>query len=107
MVINQYDIYWIDLEPTKGSELKKTRPCAVISPDEMNHNINTIIIAPLTSTSKNYPTRVEVSLGGRTCWIVLDQIRCVDKSRLENKMGRLEEEQIAEVKNIIKEMLVD
>ena len=107
MEINQYEIYWIDLEPTKGSELKKVRPCVVISPNEMNHNINTLIIALLTSTSKKYPSRVEVMLEGRTSWIVLDQIRCVDKSRLERKIGVLEEKCITKVKNIIREMLVD
>ncbi len=107
MEINQYEIYWIDLEPTKGSELQKVRPCVVISPNEMNHNINTVIIAPLTSTSKKYPSRVEVMLEGRTSWIVLDQIRCVDKSRMEKKVGVLEEKSITEVKNIIREMLVD
>jgi mRNA interferase MazF len=107
MEINQYEIYWIDLEPTKGSELQKVRPCVVISPNEMNHNIMTVIIAPLTSTSKKYPSRVEVVLEGKTGWIVLDQIRCVDKSRLKKKMGVLEEEYITEVKNIIREMLID
>ena len=107
MEINQYEIYWIDLEPTKGSELQKVRPCVVISPNEMNHNINTVIIAPLTSTSKKYSSRVEVMLEGRTSWIVLDQIRCVDKSRMEKKVGVLEEKSITEVKNIIREMLVD
>jgi len=107
MEINQYEVYWIDLEPTKGSELQKTRPCVVISPNEMNHNINTIIIAPLTSTSKKYPSRVEVLLEGKKSWIVLDQIRCVDKLRLEKRMGVLDEEYIIEVKNIIREMLVD
>jgi Growth inhibitor len=107
MVINQYEVYWIDLEPTKGSELKKIRPCAVISPNEMNHNINTVIIAPMTSTSKNYPTRVKIEFEKRECWIVLDQIRCVDKSRLIKKAGVLSEEDILKVKSIIKEMLVD
>lgn len=107
MGINQYEIYWIDLDPTKGSELKKVRPCVVISPDEMNHNINTVIIAPLTSTSKNYPSRAEVEIEGRRSWVVLDQIRCVDKSRLVKRKGILEDSHIAEVKHIIKEMLVD
>ena len=107
MEINQYEIYWIDLEPTKGSELQKVRPCVVISPNEMNYNIKTVIIAPLTSTSKKYPSRIEVKLEGRSSWIVIDQIRCVDKSRLREKIGVLEEECIIEVKNIIREMLVE
>jgi mRNA interferase MazF len=107
MVVNQYEIYWIDLDPTRGSEIQKIRPCIVISPDEMNHNINTVIIAPLTSTSKTYPSRVNIEFEGKECWIVLDQIRCVDKSRLLKKAGILGEEDIIKVKLVIKEMLVD
>lgn len=107
MVINQYDICWIDLDPTKGSELKKIRPCIVISPDEMNYNINTVIIAPLTSTSKNYPTHVKIDFGNREGWIVLDQLRCVDKSRLLKNAGSLNESTVSDVKNVIREMLVD
>ena len=107
MVINQYDIFWTDLEPTKGSELKKIRPCVIISPNEMNHNINTVIIAPLTSRSKNYPTRVKITLDGKICWIVLDQIRCIDKLRLNKKAGTLSIENILSVKEIVKQMLVD
>jgi len=107
MVINQYAVYWTDLEPAKGSEMKKVRPCVVISPDEMNHNINIVIIAPLTSTSKTYPFRVKTKLDGKTGWIVLDQIRAVDKSRLISKAGQLETEDIISVKAVIQEMLVD
>lgn len=107
MVVNQYDIYWTDLNPSKGSELRKTRPCLVISPDEMNHNINTVIIAPLTSTSKNYPTRLKIEFENKTGFIVLDQIRCIDKSRLIKVAGTLSYEDILLVKNVIKEMLVD
>lgn len=107
MVINQYEIYWIDLDPTKGSEIKKTRPCVVISPNEMNNSINTLIIAPMTSTSKNYPTRIKTTLDERDGWIVLDQIRCVDKSRLVKVAGVLKQEVIAKVKETIKEMLID
>lgn len=107
MVINQYEIYWTDLDPTRGSEIQKTRPCLVISPNEMNHNINTVLIAPVTSTSKNYPTRIQVELENRVCWIVLDQIRCVDKSRLSKIAGELSDVDIIKVKTVIKEMLVD
>lgn len=107
MEINQYEIYWTDLDPTRGSELKKTRPCVVISPNEMNHNINTVIIAPLTSTTKNYPTHVRIEFDGITGWVVLDQIRCVDKTRLVKNAGKLDNESISSIKNIIKEMLVD
>jgi len=107
MVINQYEIYWIDLDPTKGSEIKKTRPCAVISPNEMNNSINTVIVAPMTSTSKNYPTRIKTTLDERDGWIVLDQIRCVDKSRLVKVAGVLKQEVVNKVKAVIKEMLID
>ncbi len=107
MVINQYDVYWIDLDPTKGSEIKKTRPCVVISPNEMNNNIKTVIIAPLTSTSKKYPTRIKTILDGREGWIVLDLIRCVDKSRLGKVAGELDRATIIEIKEAIKEMLID
>jgi mRNA interferase MazF len=106
-MVNQYEIYWVELDPTRGSELRKTRPCIVISPDEMNHNINTVIIAPLTSTSKTYPTRVQVEFEGREGWIVLDQIRCTDKSRLLRKAGELSPDKITEIKTVLKKMLVD
>jgi mRNA interferase MazF len=107
VVINQYEVYWVDLEPAKGSELKKTRPCIVISPDEMNHAISTVIIAPITSTSRNYPTRIRMHLKKKECWIVLDQIRCIDKGRLMQKAGTINNDTILEVKKIIREMLVD
>lgn len=107
MVINQYEIYWADLEPAKEAEMKKIRPCVVISPDEMNHNIDIVIIAPLTSTSKNYPFRVRIEFEGKTGWIVLDQIRAIDKSRLVKKAGLLDSNDILYVKAILKEMLVD
>jgi mRNA interferase MazF len=106
-MVNQYEIYWVKLDPTRGSELKKTRPCIVISPNEMNHNINTVIIAPLTSTSKNYPTRIKVEFEGQEGWIIIDQIRCIDKSRLLKEAGCLVPDKIVEVKTVIKKMLVD
>ena len=107
MEVNQYDIYWTDLDPTKGSEIQKTRPCVVISPNEMNHNIKTVIIAPLTSTSKDYPSRVKVEFDRRIGWIVLDQIRSLDKRRFIKKLGKLNKETIISIKRIIQEMLVD
>jgi mRNA interferase MazF len=107
MVVNQYEIYWTDLEPSQGSEMKKVRPCVIISPDEMNHNINIVIIAPLTSTSKNYPFRVKIEFDQRNGWIVLDQIRAIDKTRLREIAGQLTENDILNVKSILKEMLVD
>jgi mRNA interferase MazF len=107
MVVNQYEVHLIDLDPTKGHELQKTRPCLIISPDEMNRNIGTVIIAPMTTKSHNYPTRVELEFQGKNGWIVLDQIRTVDKTRLIKKVGKIEEKTIQEVKNVLREMLVE
>ena len=107
MEIKQYDVYLINLNPTIGSEIKKTRPCIVISPDEMNRNIQTIIIAPMTTKSHGYPTRVKITFKRKTGWIVLDQIRTVDSKRLVRRLGRVTDDTITKVKTIIKEMLVD
>lgn len=107
MVINQYEIHLVDLDPTKGHEIKNTRPCLVVSPDEMNHTIGTVIIAPMTTKSHAYPTRIELEFAGKRGWIVLDQIRTVDKGRLIKKLGTLDQGEIAQVKNTLKKMLVD
>ena len=107
VVINQYNVYLMNLDPTVGHEIKKTRPCLVISPDEMNHNIDTIIIAPMTTKSHAYPTRVPVKFGGKNGRIVLDQIRTVDKIRLINQLGKITKKETIEVKRVLKEMLVD
>ena len=90
-----------------GHEIRKTRPCLVISPDEINDNLGTVIIAPMTTKSHAYPSRVEVSFQGKKGWIVLDQIRTVDKRRLVNKIGAIDEKTIRQVKAVIQEMLVD
>ena len=107
MVIKQYEIYWCDLNPTKGSEINKKRPCLVVSPNEMNRNINTIMIAPITSAIKDYPTRVLITIENKDGTIALDQLRTLDKSRFENFIDKLSKEKIIEVKSKIKEMLVD
>lgn len=107
MVINQYEVFLVDLDPTQGHELQKTRPCLVISPNEMNTTIGTVIIAPMTTKSHNYPTRVALTFQGKDGWIVLDQIRTVDKTRLIKKLGKIEKEQIQKIKDILREMLVD
>ncbi len=107
MEINQYDAYLINLDPTIGSEIKKTRPCLVISPDEMNRNIQTIIIAPMTTKSHSYPTRVKIIFQKKTGWIVLDQIRTVDRRRLVKRLGRIPDDTITKIKSVVKEMLVD
>lgn len=107
VVINQYDVFLINLDPTIGHEIKKTRPCLVISPNEMNHTIRTVIIAPMTTKSRGYPTRIPVQLEGKTGWIVLDQIRTVDSLRLIKKLGSITKKEMIQVKAVIKEMLVD
>ena len=107
MVINQYDVYLVNLDPTVGHEIKKTRPCLVISPDEMNNNISTVIIAPITTKSHSYPTRIPVKFEGKNGWIVLDQIRTVDNIRLVKRLGQISKKEILAVKKILKEMLVD
>lgn len=107
MVISQYDVYLVNLDPTVGHEIKKARPCLVISPDEMNNNISTVIIAPMTTKSHSYPTRIPVKFEGKNGWIVLDQIRTVDNIRLVKKLGQISKKEILAVKKILKEMLVD
>jgi len=107
MEIKQYDVYLINLDPTIGFEIQKTRPCLVISPDEMNRNIQTIIIAPMTTKSHGYPTRVKITFKRKIGWIVLDQIRTVDSKRLVRRLGRVTDDTITKVKTVIKEMLVD
>ncbi len=89
MDIKQYDIYWVTLDPTVGSEMRKRRPCVIISPDEMNNYIGTVIIAPLTSTIRLYPSRINYKLDGKSCTIALDQIKTIYKSRLQSKISHL------------------
>ena len=107
MVINQFEVFLVDLDPTKGHEIQKTRPCVIISPDEMNSNIGTLIIAPMTTKSKAYPSRIEIKFDKKQGWIVLDQIRTIDKSRLVKKLGIIQKEEIIQVKNVLQEMLID
>lgn len=106
-LVKQYEVYWVNLDPTVGSEMKKVRPCLVVSPDEMNKYLNTITIAPLTTRSKSYPTRVKVQIGEKASWIVLDQLRSIDRVRLYQRIGTIDTPAIGQVKQIIKAMLVD
>jgi mRNA interferase MazF len=107
MVVSQYDVFLVNLDPTIGHEIKKTRPCLAISPDEMNRHIATVIIAPMTTKSRAYPTRVEVTFKRKTGWIVLDQIRTVDKRRLIRKLGAITAPTILNVKATLSEMLIE
>ncbi len=106
MEIKQYDIVLVNLDPTIGSEMKKTRPCIVISPNEMNKYLQTIVIAPLTSSSKPYPTRAEIKYTNAKGWIVLDQIRTIDKQRIVKKISNLKISDIEKIKSIMHETYV-
>ena len=86
MELTQYMIVLVNLDPTIGSEMQKTRPAVILSPNEMNKYLNTIVIAPMTSNSKSYPTRVEVNHNKTKGWIVLDQIRTIDRQRITKKL---------------------
>lgn len=107
MEIKQYQVVIVNLDPTIGHEIKKTRPCLVISPTEMNKHLRTITIAPITSKSKDYATRVKFKLEGEDNWIVIDQIRTIDILRIIKILGELDIKAIKKVKAIIKETFVD
>ena len=104
MVVKRFDVYLINLDPTIGSEIQKTRPCLVISPDEMNRFIKTVIVAPMTTKGTPYPTRVSCKFQGRQGQVVLDQIRTVDKARLVRRLGRADKQTQAEVLSVLSEM---
>jgi len=107
MEIRQYQIVLVNLDPTIGSEMKKTRPCVVISPDEMNKYLQTIVVAPMTSNSKPYPTRVEVKHSKTKGWVVLDQICTIDRKRIVKKFESLTDKELTKVKTIIHETFVE
>ena len=87
--MNRFDVYLVALDPTLGSEIKKTRPCVIISPDESNRNLATVIVAPMTTKGRSYPTRIPCRFQGKQGQIVLDQLRTVDKVRLVKRLGRI------------------
>lgn len=104
MAVSRSDVYLVDLDPTRGSEIQKTRPCLVVSPDDMNHHIRTAIVAPMTTRGRPYPTRVACHFAGTQGQVVLDQLRTVDRSRLVKRLGRIEEETMAAVLAVLGEM---
>ena len=106
MELNQYEIVWVNLDPTMGVEMKKMRPCVIISPDEMNRNLRTLVIAPMTTKSRKYPTRLEVTHKRKKGWVVLDQIRTVDRKRVIRTTGKLSPSEINKLKAIIDETYV-
>ena len=104
MVINRFDVYLIALDPTIGSELRKTRPCLIISPDEMNLHIRTVIVAPMTTKGRAYPSRVACKFKGKAGHVVLDQMRTVDRIRLVKRLGRIDSKTSAAVLLVLQEM---
>ena len=105
--MKQYQIVIVNLAPTLGSEMTKTRPCLIVSPDEMNRHLNTVVIAPITSTSKPYPSRVFLDNGKYKGWAAFDQIRTVAKERVVSLDGHISDTEIAAVKQVIREIYVD
>lgn len=104
MVVKRFDVHLVNLDPTVGREIRKARPCLVISPDEMNRYIATVIVAPMTTKGRDYPTRVQCAFKGKEGQVVLDQIRTVDKTRLVQKLGRIDKQTQEEVLSILAEM---
>jgi len=104
MEIKRFDVFLISLDPTKGHEIKKTRPCVVISPNEMNDNISTVIVAPMTSKGRNYPTRIKCTFQGIQGQVVLDQIRTIDKIRLIKRLGSLSSKTQASILSALGEL---
>ena len=102
--VRRYDIYLVNLDPTQGSEIQKMRPCVVISPDEMNRYIRTVIIAPMTSTQRDYPSRVNITFQRKKGQVVLDRIRTVDKARLVKRLGVLPDARAREVVDVLREI---
>lgn len=105
--IDRFDVYLVNLDPTIGSEIQKTRPALVISPNEMNHRISTVIIAPMTTAGRLYPTRIPCHFQNKEAKIVLDQIRTVDKSRLTKHLGRIDDQTQAAVLRVLAEMFAE
>jgi len=107
MVVKRFEVYLVNLDPTVGHEIKKTCPCLIISPNEMNRYIRTVIVAPMTTKGRPYPTRVRCRFEGQEGQVVLDQIRAVDKKRLIKKLGRLSKAEQAEVLDTLAEMFAE
>ena len=104
MVVNRFDVYLINLDPTVGSGIKKVRLCLIISPDEMNRHIRTVIVAPMTTAGKDYPTRISCTFKKKKGQIVLDQIRTIDKSRLIKRLGTIDSNTQLEVIEVLQRL---
>ncbi|MCU0545617.1 MAG: type II toxin-antitoxin system PemK/MazF family toxin [Oscillatoriaceae cyanobacterium Prado104] len=107
MVVKRFDVFLVNLDPTVGSEIKKTRPCLVISPDEMNKRISTVIIAPMTTKGQAYPSRIACNFQGKDGQIILDQIRTVDKNRLVQYLGKISTDEQKAVLDILAQMFAE
>lgn len=107
MVVRQFDVYLINLDPTVGHEIQKTRPCVVVSPDEMNRHLATVMIAPMTTTVRNFPTRVRCRFQGKSAQVVLDQLRTIDKQRLLKRLGRIGKATQQSVLNVLGQMFAE
>ena len=103
-MVNQYDIYWVDLNPTIGAEMQKIRPCVIVSPQELNHHLDTVIIVPVTSAIHGYPYRVKCRIMGRDGEMATDQIRTIDKRRLKNRVASLSDDEIAALQDVFRQM---
>ena len=106
-MVNQYDVYWVELNPTRGGEMAKTRPCVVVSPADLNLYLKTVVIAPVTSTLRGYPYRVRCRIEGREGEIAADQVRTVDKSRLRGSLGKLDKATVEQLRRVFREMLCE
>lgn len=104
MVVDRFDVYLVALDPTVGSEIQKSRPCLVVSPDEINRHLRTVIVAPMTTKGAAYPTRVICSFKGKKGQVVLDQLRTVDRARLIRRLGRLDAKTCAEVLTVLRKL---
>jgi len=104
MVINRFEVFLVNLDPTVGHEIKKTRPCLIISPNEMNRHISTVIVAPMTTKGRNYPTRISCSFQGKNGQVILDQLRTIDKQRLVKKLGEISKNAQTKTLNVLQEM---
>ncbi|MFZ4661915.1 MAG: type II toxin-antitoxin system PemK/MazF family toxin [Caldilineaceae bacterium] len=107
MVAKRFEVYLVNLDPTVGAEIQKTRPCVVVSPDEMNRHIATVIIAPMTTQGKVYPTRVGCRFEGKSGLIVLDQLRTVDRTRLVKRLGTLSADEQTAVLQVLADMFAE
>lgn len=107
LVVSRFDVFLITLDPAQGHEIRKTRPCVVISPDEMNRHIGTVIVAPMTTKGRDYLTRIPLTFQRKKGQIVLDQVRTVDKARLVKRLGKIDKNTAARTLTVLQEMFAD